>query len=155
MGFFDALLGGGASNLVDSIGKAIDSTVTSDEERLELEIERIRTERDFNYKEAKLVADLNLGQMEILKVDAASGSWFQASWRPMIGWVGALALLYNYLLYPLLTWFVPLISSDFQIPPILDMNQLFPIITGMLGVAGMRSFDKRHRTDTIKIGKTW
>lgn len=147
MGFFEALVGGGAGSLVDSVGKAIDATVTSDEERMELENERIRTEREFHYQAAKLGADLNMAQVGLLKADATSGNWFQASWRPLIGWVGALALAYDFLLHPLLEWVVPLVADSPHIPR-LDTAQLYPVITGMLGIAGMRSFDKLKRTDT-------
>lgn len=151
MGFFDSLFGGGgASGLVDSVGKIMDEKVTSEEERLELENEKIKTVRDFNFKEAKLVADLNVAQIDLLKVDAASGNWFQSSWRPMIGWVGALAMLYNFLLHPLLAWAIILISDtpEKYSPPTARLEELYPIIVGMLGVAGMRSFDKRFKTDT-------
>ena len=153
MSFITDLFSGGAGKLVDSIGNAIDKNVTSDEERLELELAMNKAEQDFSFKSSKLVADQNLGQMEILKVDAASKNWFQASWRPMIGWVGALAMAWNFIVHPLLTWGLAFYDPSLTPPPLTDTSQLFPIILGMLGIAGMRSYDKRNKTDTRKNAK--
>ena len=35
-----------------------------------------------------------MAQLEVLKADA-QGNWFQSSWRPLIGWVGAISLGVN------------------------------------------------------------
>jgi hypothetical protein len=48
----------------------------------------------------------------------------------------------------LLVWALAVSSLDIKPPPLVDANALYPIITGMLGIAGMRSFDKLKQTDT-------
>ncbi|MCF6323079.1 MAG: holin family protein [Gammaproteobacteria bacterium] len=146
MSFLSKLMGGG--DIVKSVGDALDNLFTSDEERLEAERELTRAKRSFDYKESKLVAEQNIAQMEVNKADANSGNFFQAGWRPAIGWVGAFALAYQFILYPLLVWALAISSLDIEPPPLIDANALYPIITGMLGIAGMRSFDKLKKTDT-------
>ncbi len=146
MSFLSKLMGGG--DVVKSVGDALDNLFTSDEERLEAERELTKAKRSFDYKESKLVAEQNIAQMEVNKADANSGSFFQAGWRPAIGWVGAFALAYQFILYPLLVWVLAVSSLDIKPPPLIDANALYPIITGMLGIAGMRSFDKLKKTDT-------
>jgi len=146
MSFLSKLMGGG--DVVKSVGDTLDNLFTSDEERMEAEREMIKAKRSFDYKESKLVAEQNIAQMEVNKADAKSGNFFQSGWRPAIGWVGAFALAYQFILYPLLVWALAVSSLDIKPPPLIDANALYPIITGMLGIAGMRSFDKLKRTDT-------
>jgi len=146
MSFLSKLMGGG--DVVKSVGDTLDNLFTSDEERMEAERELIKAKRSFDYKESKLIAEQNIAQMEVNKADAKSGSFFQAGWRPAIGWVGAFALAYQFILYPLLVWALAVSSLDIEPPPLIDANALYPIITGMLGIAGMRSFDKLKQTDT-------
>jgi len=146
MSFLSKLMGGG--DVVKSVGDTLDNLFTSDEERMEAERELTKAKRSFDYKESKLVAEQNIAQMEVNKADANSGSFFQAGWRPAIGWVGAFALAYQFILYPLLVWALAVSSLEIEPPPLIDANALYPIITGMLGIAGMRSFDKLKQTDT-------
>lgn len=78
--------------------------------------------------------DLLLGQIEVNKVEAAHKSLFVAGWRPFIGWVCGIGLLYNVILSPFLDiWF--------DMPKI-DPSMLYPVLMGMLGLGGMRSFEK-------------
>jgi len=146
MSFLSKLMGGG--DVVKSVGDTLDNLFTSDEERMEAERELTKAKRSFDYKESKLIAEQNIAQMEVNKADAKSGNFFQSGWRPAIGWVGALALAYQFILYPLLGWALTMFSPGTAPPPLIDANALYPIIAGMLGIAGMRSFDKLKKTDT-------
>ncbi len=80
-------------------------------------------------------------QREINKAEAASASLFVAGWRPAIGWVCALALGFQYLLRPLFGWAAGVWWP--QLPPLpgLDSN-LWELMFGMLGLGGLRSFEK-------------
>ena len=141
MSFLSKLLGGG--DIVKSVGDTVDSLFTSDEERLELEIEMVKANREYDYKENKLIADQNIAQTEVNKQEAASGSFFVAGWRPCIGWIGAICLAYQFILFPMLLW-LPIENP----PEPMDYTMVYTIITGMLGIAGMRSYDKTKKTDT-------
>ena len=81
--------------------------------------------------------------LEQIKVnqEEAKGNWFQSSWRPLIGWICGLSLLINYMLSPICAGFGIII-------PQADMSVMMPLLFGMLGIAGMRSYDKKQRTDT-------
>jgi len=85
---------------------------------------------------------LLVAQIELNKVEAAHKSIFVAGWRPFIGWVCGLGLLYNVILAPFLDiWLtVPEIKSDL----------LYPVLLGMLGLGGMRSFEKVKRVSREK-----
>ena len=75
-----------------------------------------------------------LAQIEVNKAEAA-GNWFQASWRPLCGYVCVLGLAVNFLISPIAAGF------GFMVPQA-DMGVMMPVLTGMLGLAGMRSYEK-------------
>lgn len=87
-------------------------------------------------------------QAEINKVDAASGNWWQAGWRPAAGWICVFGMGYSYLLQPLLPWFMKITSLwlgfKVEVPTLPDIatGDLMVLMMSLLGVAGIRSFDK-------------
>lgn len=118
-------------------------------------LEALRQDGDL----AKLNAHVKLmiAQLEVNKAEAQHKSIFVAGWRPFIGWVGGVALAYQFVLYPLLIWIWAVLQingyvpSDLDAPPILDTSALMAVVTGMLGIGMMRSYDKKHKTQTDKI----
>ena len=133
-----------AEGIVGTVAKLIDGLHTSDKERLDAEIEL----RKLGIEEAKIEAELVAGQQEINKTEAQHSSIFVAGWRPAIGWVGAISLAYQFVLYPFMVWGWTWlqangwISESLAPPPVLDAEVLWVIITGMLGIAGARTFEK-------------
>ena len=85
------------------------------------------------------------GQLEINKVEAANPSIFVSGWRPLIGWICGVALLYSFLGQPLLSW----ASTNFgyAAPPNLDMGTLITLLAGMLGLSGLRTAEKLNGVD--------
>jgi len=82
----------------------------------------------------KHAQELALAQVA-LNTAEAKGNWFQSGWRPATGWIAVLALGVNYLVSP--------IAAGFGIDiPQADGGTLMPILMGMLGLGGMRTFEK-------------
>jgi hypothetical protein len=80
-------------------------------------------------------------QTEINKEEAKSASIFVSGWRPAIGWVCALALAYQYLLRPLMTWGA--MVAGYNLPPMVGLDDnLWQLMMGMLGLGGLRTFEK-------------
>lgn len=158
MSIVSSLLAGGAGNLIDSVSNAVDKFVTTDKERMEQQIEREKTEMDHEYRMSQLDQQLALGQIEVNKAEASNPSLFVAGWRPFIGWIGGIAMAYQFLGYPLLTWLWALLQAKDILPTSvgapqpLQADQLWVIITGMLGIGGMRSFEKYKGVDTRAVG---
>lgn len=134
------LIGG----IIDTVGRIADNLITTDKERLDaqIELEKIGIESQ------KIDAGLLSGQQEINKVEAASQSVFVAGWRPAVGWVCVAALAYQFLAYPALVWawaamqaagWVPIGLTN---PPMLETDSLYVVLFGLLGIGGMRSFEK-------------
>jgi len=89
--------------------------------------------------------ELAKGQLEVNKVEAASKSMFVAGWRPFTGWICASAMAYHYILQPLLT-FILYSAGNEVVLPTFDMGTLTTVLLGMLGLGGMRSFEKVKRS---------
>lgn len=127
----------GIGSVIESVGKVAGDLITTDKERMQLELEG-----------RKLDQAIDLAQIEVNKVEAANSSVFVAGWRPAIGWIGAAAMAYQFLLYPMLLWGwtylqgTGWIPKELTPPPVLDADQLWVILSGILGIAGMRSFEK-------------
>ena len=78
--------------------------------------------------------ELAIAQIELNKAEAR-GNWFQSSWRPATGWVCVLGFAVNFLISPL--------AAGFGIDiPQADTSVMMPVLMGMLGLGGLRSFEK-------------
>lgn len=127
----------GIGAIIDSVGKVASDLITTDKERIELELEGKRIDQA-----------TDLAQMEVNKTEAQNQNLFVAGWRPAIGWVGAAAMAYQFFAYPLLVWSwtwmqaEQIVPQEVKPPPMLDTEALWVILSGMLGIAGMRSFEK-------------
>ena len=71
-------------------------------------------------EKANLIMEINKAQIEVNKVEAGSDSLFKSGWRPSVGWICSFALGYHFVMQPMLT----------------------TILMGLLGLGGMRSFEK-------------
>jgi hypothetical protein len=85
---------------------------------------------------------LALAQVEVNKAEAASNSVWKGGWRPFVGWVCGAAFAYHFVLQPLAIF--GLAAYGMEVPPLpnFDMGQLMTVLMGMLGLGGLRSFEK-------------
>ena len=83
-----------------------------------------------------------LAQLEVNKAEAASGSLFKGGWRPAIGWICGLALFWSFILQPFLVFFLLVFGVDLPPLPEIGTADLMPILLGMLGLGGLRSYEK-------------
>ena len=84
--------------------------------------------------------EIAIAQIEVNKEDA-KGNWFQAGWRPACAWVCVAGFTVNFLISPLADPFGIMV-------PQADISTMMPVLLGMLGLAGARSFER-----VKKIGK--
>jgi len=121
--------GSGVSEVVKGVGQAIDGIFTSDDERLSHAevMERLKQRPD----EA---------QIELNKIDANSKNFFQAGWRPFIGWICGMGCTYAFVLAPIVG---PLVSKVFNIEvPQPSTSELMTLLISMLGMTSTRTYEK-------------
>lgn len=83
-------------------------------------------------------------QAAINQQEASSNSLFVAGWRPFLGWTCGAAFAYKFVLQPLLVFLLIAFHSDFNVKllPSLDWTEMSTVMFGMLGLGGMRTFEK-------------
>jgi hypothetical protein len=113
------------------IGNALDNLFTSDEERL-----------DKQAVLARIIEQPHLVQSEIGKIEAMHKSVFVTGWRPFIGWVCGAALAYNFIVRELLIWAMAMSGKNILPPPVLQLGVLTTILYALLGLGGLRTFEK-------------
>ena len=80
-------------------------------------------------------------QLDINKTEAQHNSLFVSGWRPAVGWTCCLGMAANFLIIPMTNFALALASSNISIP-LIDLETMLPVLLGMLGLGGMRSFEK-------------
>lgn len=80
-------------------------------------------------------------QIEVNKAEASNPNLFVSGWRPYIGWVCGMACATQFVIAPLATWIAALFGKIVVFPS-LDMGTLMTLLLGMLGLGGMRTYEK-------------
>ena len=130
LGIISGLLGGGQGGALKTISKVIDDLHTSDEEKLDKKILMQRLQQKLAEK-----------QLDVNAKEAGHRSIFVSGWRPFIGWCGGFALAFEFILSPGIEWYSKFSGLNL-IAPEIQTGPLLAIVTSMLGVAGLRSFEK-------------
>jgi hypothetical protein len=80
------------------------------------------------------------GQLEINKAEAQNPSIFVAGARPFILWVCGLAVCYQFLIFPFITWYA--VVNAIPAPPAIMTDDLWVLLSLLLGLGSMRSLEK-------------
>ena len=91
----------------------------------------------------KHAQELSLAQIEVNKAEAQSGSLFKGGWRPAVGWVCAIAFLYHFLLKDIIMFVCAFAGVEVPELPEFDMSTLLTVLGGMLGIGGLRTYEKQ------------
>ena len=89
----------------------------------------------------KHAQELAKAQLEVNKTEAAHRSLFVSGWRPAVGWTCCIGLASQYILIPMANFALALADSTIEIP-VLDMATMMPVLMGMLGLGGLRTYEK-------------
>jgi len=123
------------SSLIGPVTGILDKVIEDKDQKAKLAFE-LSTMADTHAQQALL------SQLEINKAEAASGSIFKGGWRPFIGWTSGVAFAYHFVLQPLLVFVLTASGVDLPDLPEFDMSTLLTVLGGMLGIGGLRSYEK-------------
>jgi len=115
-------------------GKIIDRLFPDPQKKAEAELELLKLTQSGDLQ-------LVLAQLEINAKEAANPSVWVSGWRPYFGWVGGTAFLYVGLLKPMLTWYAAI--KGYPAPPDIDTEFLWVVVSGLLGIGGLRTYEKK------------
>jgi hypothetical protein len=102
---------------------------------------RAAAEREIEAQLTTHLAKIDLAQLEINKVEAASRSVFVSGWRPFIGWSCGAAMALNFIVFPIASFVLAQTGHLVELPT-LDMSEMMPVLMGLLGLGGLRTVEK-------------
>jgi hypothetical protein len=106
------------------------------------ETERQKLAHEIATLTQKQAHEIALAQIEVNKIEAASNSIFKSGWRPFIGWVCGMAFAYHFVLQPVLIFVMTYAGHPVPALPEFDMASLMTVLGGLLGLGGLRTFEK-------------
>lgn len=102
---------------------------------------RAKAERQLEQQLATHLAKIDVAQLEINKTEAAHRSIWVSGWRPFIGWSCGVALAWSYVVTPILHFGLAQAGLLVDLPA-MDMSEMMPVLMGILGLGGLRTFEK-------------
>lgn len=127
--------------IIPAISKLLDKIIPDPVAREQAKLELVRAERAQDLEELKLAIAADQLQAEINKIEAGSSNLFVSGWRPFIGWVCGVAFAYHFILQPFLAFIIS--NSGRQVSlPLFDMQTLYAVVMGLLGLGSLRTFEK-------------
>ena len=115
--------------------------------------ERRRLEAETENNILGAITGVVMAQIEVNKTEAEHPSIFVAGWRPAVGWTCGLALFWHFIFQPLLMWVAFLFDVDLKDAPSLAIGDLMTVLLGMLGLGGLRTYEKRAGVARNTLGK--
>jgi len=100
-----------------------------------------QAKREIESQLTQHLANIDLAQLEVNKEEAKSRNVFIAGWRPFIGWTCGIALCWTYILQPIAQFVLAQTGHLIDLPG-LDMSTMMPVLLGMLGLGGLRTWEK-------------
>ena len=109
--------------LIPLIGTVLDKIFPNAKDAAEAKLKLMEMAQKGELAVLDADAKIALGQIEVNKAEASSGNKYASSWRPTIGYICAIGLLYNFIGYPLLTWAAAIWGGPtFKVPALIDNN---------------------------------
>lgn len=134
----------GIGSIFDFGGKLIDKFWPNKADADRAKLELLKMQQDGEFRELEAVLEIAKQQTVVNTAEAQSGSNFRGGWRPFIGWVCGAGLLYSFLVRPIATGIVQFWHPGFVMPET-GSAELFTLLGGMLGLAGLRSYEKPRK----------
>tara|TARA_B100001059_G_scaffold225345_1_gene252436 strand:- start:4735 stop:5136 length:402 start_codon:yes stop_codon:yes gene_type:complete len=104
--------------------------------------ERARLAHEIATMSERHAQQLAEGQIEINKTEAAHKNMFVAGWRPFVGWTCGIALAWHFVGQPLVVFVIAYSGIESPPLPAFEMESLLTVLLGMLGLGGLRTFEK-------------
>ena len=119
----------------------ITSALGIGEKLLDKFVEDKDLKRKLTHELKKEMIALDKGQIQVNLEQAKHPSLFVAGARPSIMWICALGLLTQFFIMPIAEWATAIWMPDISLPK-LATGELMTLTLSLLGLGGMRSFEK-------------
>ena len=127
--------------LIPALTTVLDKVIPDPQAAADAKLKAIELAQKGDLAELNAALEIAKGQMAINQVEAGTDN-FRGGWRPAAGWVCVFGLGYQFILQPLLPWMVSLTGHTVPPLPAIDNETLMALLMGMLGLGGLRSFER-------------
>lgn len=103
---------------------------------------RAEAKEEFERDLMSAVMSAGEAQNKVNLAEAQHRSVFVAGWRPFIGWTCGVGIAWAFIGQPMATWFLYAFYPDVPPLPQLQSDALFQLVLAMLGMGGLRTFEK-------------
>lgn len=117
--------------LIPLLGTILDKIFPNAEDAAKAKLELLKLEQEGAFK-----------QIALNQAEATNSSVFVASWRPFVGWTCGMIFAYTYLLQPLAIFIFTYLGHPVPALPQLETGEIMTVLLGMLGLGGLRTFEK-------------
>jgi len=124
--------------LAPIVGPLVDKLV----DRIPNPTERQRAKEEFESQLLTAITQASQAQAKINEVEAAHRSVFVAGWRPFIGWVCGIGILWSFIVQPVVTRAIKIWGNPEMDIPLIPTDGLYQLVLAMLGMGGLRTFEK-------------
>jgi len=132
----------GLGAIFDFGGKVIDKIFPNKDDADKAKIAMLELSQKGELQQLAQEFELAKGQLAINDTEAKHPSLFVSGWRPAVGWVCVAAYAFNYLIMPLANWIAKFLVANAPSIVALDTGELTTLLFGMLGIGGLRTFEK-------------
>lgn len=129
-------------NLIPLIGNLIEKVFPDPEKANEAKLKLMEMQMNNDQFFAKLEADTTNKQLDINAAEAQNSNLFVSGGRPFIIWVCGAAFAWQFVLGPVSFYILQLLHLNPPALPHFDMETLMPVLLGLLGLGGMRTYEK-------------
>lgn len=131
----------GLGSIFDFAGKVVDRLFPDPAKAAEAKIELFKLQQSGELAQLAADTDLAKGQLNVNATEAANTNVFVSGWRPYLGWTLATGFGVQFVFGPLGEWIALLLGHVVHFPP-MDVSTMMPLLLGMLGLGGMRTYEK-------------
>lgn len=120
--------------LIDPVSNVLDKVIEDKDQKAKLAHEIATMAERFHHEQAMAQSEANVEQ-------AKHPSLFVAGARPAIMWICALGLLTQFFVMPIAEWATAIWAPGVELPA-LQTGELMTLTLSLLGLGGMRSWEK-------------
>ena len=120
--------------IVGAVGSVLDKVIPDTNARAQAKEELAKAVLQDDFQ-------LALSQIQVNQEEAKSENIFKSGWRPSIGWACSLTFILNFVLFPIINYFLVMFGYQAILIPF-DTNTLMTVLGGLLGIGGLRTIEK-------------
>lgn len=115
-------------------GKILDKIIPDANERAKAKEELAKAVNDQDFQ-------LAMAQIMVNQEEAKSDNLFKSGWRPFVGWTCGTAFALHFVIFPIADKIMISLGHQALAIPF-DMSTLMTVLGGLLGIGGMRTYEK-------------